>query len=163
MPRVRPAAPVAPVLQQRFHRVIAQRSAQYLVHAFGHALQRTADMDHRAMLHPVAQRIDCSVQSILHVAAVAITRERQVHPRQMAIGLPGLDFFGKQEVVRALAFAKQQPMPVLASMGGFAQQAAQASDAGAVADQQHRRARHAMEPGIAVHAGDDAGADRCMQ
>ncbi|KAG1080399.1 hypothetical protein G6F40_015895 [Rhizopus arrhizus] len=44
----------------------------------------------------------------------------------MALRLPGLDHVGKQQVVRALALAKQQPVPVLACMRGLAQQAAQA-------------------------------------
>ncbi len=120
-------------------------------------------MDHRTTLHPLAQRVCGCMQVILHVTTFAIARERQVHPRKMTAGLPGLDLVGEQEIVRTLAFTKQQPVPVLSRMGGFTQQAAQAGDASAVADQHHRYAGHTVESGIAVHAGDDAGTDRCMQ
>ncbi len=152
-----------PGLQQRFHNLIAQRSAQHLVHAFGHALQRAADMNHRTTLHPFAQRIGGGMQAILHVTTFPIARERQVHPREMAIGLPHFDLVGEQEVVRALALTEQQPVPVLACMGSFAQQAAQTRDAGAIADQHHRHTANAMETGVAMHTGHDAGTDRGMQ
>ncbi len=120
-------------------------------------------MNHRATLHPFAQRIGGGMQAILHVTTFAIARERQVHPREMAIGLPRFDLVGEQEVVRALALTEQQPVPVLACVGGFAQQAAQPGDAGAVADQHHRGATDTMESRIAVHTGNDAGTDRGMQ
>lgn len=155
-------ATVAPALQQCFHRLITERFTQHLVHAFGHALQRTAHVDDGTTLHPVAQGIGRHAQAILYVAAVAIARERQVHPRKMTVGLPGLDLVGEQEIVRTLAFTKQQSVPVFSRMGGFAQQAAQAGDAGAVADQYHGCTGHAMETRIAVHAGGDAGAYRRM-
>ncbi len=120
-------------------------------------------MDHRTALHPLAQRIDGRTQAILYVATLTIARERQVHPCKMAVGLPGLDLVGEQEVVCALALTEQQPVPVLACVGSFAQQAAQAGNAGAVADQHHWGSADTMESRIVVHTGDDAGTDRRMQ
>ncbi|MNY66700.1 hypothetical protein D3C86_2041690 [compost metagenome] len=65
--------------------------------------------------------------------------------------------------MRALTLAEQQPVTVLAPVRGFAQQAAQAGDARAVADQQHRRARLPMEARVAMHACGYRTVQRRMQ
>ncbi len=121
-------------------------------------------MDHCTLCQPRLQFIRRSAQSMLYVAAIVhITRIGLIQAQQMPVSLPLDDLVGEQEIVRALTLAEQQPVAVLPVMRGFAQQAAQAGDARAVADQHHRRTRLPMEARIAMHAGGYRTVQRRMQ
>src|SRR5690606_20597045 len=99
---------------------------------------------------------------VLHVVMLApVATEDGIQARDPAVALPGAQVVAEEEIMRGGAFAEQQPVAALAGADPLAQVRAQASDAGAVADQDHWRCRsHTVGIRVAAEARLDAALAR---
>src|SRR5687768_9064682 len=129
-------APVATLGRPLLDAFGTERLLQHRVDAGGHAVQGAADMDRCAFGHPLAQARQVGAQQVLYVdPGGLVAREREVRMRKGALRLPGLQLLPVVEVVRATAFAEQQPVAVVPGGDARLEQRAQPGQTGAVADQ----------------------------
>ena len=94
-----------------------------------------------------------------HAAALGVAGKGQVQALESAIAEPAQDVIALVEVAVAVALAEQQPAARVAAGLTLGEVRAQAGDAGAVADQHHRRGgRRAVEAGVGADAQVDVAA-----
>src|SRR5690606_24102838 len=93
-------------------------------------------------------------QAVLHIlAALAVAREDDVGAFQYTCGLPLRDLVAVEEIVFGVSLAEDQPVAAwLTARGARLQVAAQAGQAGAVADQDQRTRGIVAETEIGMRA-----------
>ena len=130
------------------------------MNALGHAFQTAADIDRRPARDPIAQVVGRRCDQILHITPVSgVAREAPVQPSQHARRQPHLKLRIEKGVVRPRPFPEQQPGP--ARRRTRLQMRPQARDAGAVADQDHRRlVIRAVEAAVGSQTHPDLAAKR---
>ena len=124
------------------HNRFPEDAVERCIHPGSHALQAAADIHTGTIRDPALERFSLLQQHILHIHLVGlIPRKCQVQACQVAVVQPALQLVAAQQVMRPVTFAEQQPVALLASIHPRAEQAAQAGQAGAIADQYQRCSR----------------------
>jgi hypothetical protein len=99
-----------------------------------------ADVDHCAVIDPLAQRVGAFAHAVLHVAAaVGVARIHQIKLRQEAAFAPSLNLFRANRIVLLLAFAENQPVSLRTFAHPRTQVRTQAGNSRTVADVDGRR------------------------